>query len=162
MDVINFYLTLLTFLPWIFIYLIRVVRYLNNPNYHSFSWNYIEHHFFDIFRMDTLVIILFFFFFASFKLEFVNKYLFPVMCLYLCANSFYEVKEKRKKGFFKENLGNIILLILFMMFPIMVFVLFGKLGLTYKIMLFYLFFLYFLIILACGIINLLKKFFKRR
>lgn len=162
MEMLQFYLTLLTFLPWIFIYVIRMIRSLNNPDYHSFSKNYIKKHFFELFRMDTFLIILFFFFFASFKLEFVNQYLFPVMCLYLCVNSFYEVKEKRNKDFFKENFWNIVLLILFMFVPILIFIWFGALGITYKIMLFYLFFFYFLIVIACQITSFFKKIFKRK
>ena len=159
---INKYVILITFVPWIIFYLISGINNLNNDNYKIFSVKYLKNNFFKIFRIDTLFLIIVFYYFSSFGKEFVDKYLFAVMVLYLLMNSFYEKKEKIKKDFLKENIINLILLLLVMIIPFSIYFIKHKLILTYKVMLFYLFFQYIIIIAVNYIAKLIKKIFKRK
>ena len=92
MEVINKYITLVTFVPWIFIYIKSIIDNLKKDNYKKFSFKYLRKNFFKVFRLDILLIVIVFFYFSSFKVGFVDKYLFAVMCLYMFVNSFYEEK----------------------------------------------------------------------
>ncbi len=150
---INKYITFLTFLPWIAVYMIGIIRNLNNENYKDFNFKYLKKNFFKIFRLDLLFLIGVFFYFASFKKEFVDKYLFAVMNIYLFVNSFYEKREAREKGFYKNNLFSLIILVLLIFIPFLVYFIKHNLVLTYKIMLLYLFFEVVFII----VINFIKK-----
>lgn len=160
MDIINRYITLLTFLPWIVIYGISIIRNLNNKNYRDFSKNYFKKNFFNIFRIDTLILVVCYFFFASFKMAFVNQYLFAVMCLVLCANSLYDEKKPLEKSFFKKYWGELVLLFLIMLTPFLPYFMRNNLDLTYKIMLVYLFLEYILILFVSLVVKLVKKLFK--
>lgn len=159
---INKYVILITFIPWIIFFLISGINNLNNDDYKAFSVKYLKDNFFKIFRIDTLFLIIVFYYFSSFGKEFVDKYLFAVMVLYLLMNSFYEKKEKIKKGFFKENIINLLLLLVIMVIPFSIYFIKHKLILTYKVMLFYLFFQYIIIIVVNYIAKLIKKIFKRK
>lgn len=160
MDIINRYITLLTFLPWIVIFGISIIRNLNNKNYRDFSKKHFKKNFFNIFRIDTLILVVCYFFFASFKMVFVNQYLFAVMCLVLCANSFYDEKKPLEKNFFRNYWGELLLLFLIMITPILTYFIKNNLDLTYKIMLVYLFLEYFLILFVCFVVKLVKKISK--
>ena len=111
------YIVLLTFIPWILFFIISVRRNLNNSNYRKFNFKYLKENFFNIFRLDLLFLVIVFFYFASFEKDFVDKYLFMVMNLYLCVNSIYEKKIKLNKGFIKKNILEIILLFIIMLIP---------------------------------------------
>lgn len=154
------YLTILTFIPWIFIFVISTFNNLNNKNYQNFSWKYLKKNFFKIFRLDTLVLIVAFGYFASFDKEFVDKYLFAVMCIYLCVNSFYEKKDSLKKNFFKNNVLNIFLLFLIMLIPFYIYFVKHDLDSTYKIMFLDLFLQYIIILGVSYITKFLKKILK--
>lgn len=145
---INKYITLLTFIPWILFFIISVFRNLNNKEYRKFNGKYLKKNFFKIFRLDLLFLILVFFYFASFEKDFVDKYLFMVMNLYLCVNSIYEKKYKITKQFFKDNGLELILLLIIMLIPFGFYIFKNNLVLTYKIMLVYLFLEYIIIILV--------------
>jgi len=159
---IDKYIVLITFIPWILFFIVSILNNLNNKNYQVFSLKYLKKSFFKIFRIDTLFLIIAFYYFSSFDKEFVDKYLFAVMCLYLFMNSFYEKKEKIKKDFFKQNILNLILLFLIMLIPFMVYFIGHKLVLTYKIMLLYLYLEYVLIILVSYISRFILKIFKKK
>lgn len=158
---INKYITYLTFVPWIFIYIVSVVRNLNNKQYQRFSWNYFKKNIFRIFRIDTLFLIIVFFYFASFGMEFVNKYLFAVICLYLCVNSFYEKNKSLEKNFGQKYLAELILLFIFMLIPFGLYYIKHDLAFTYKFMLISLFLEYILILLVSTIVKLFKKIIKK-
>lgn len=157
---IDKYIVLITFIPWILFFLKSGIYNLNNSNYESLSWKYLKNNFFKIFRIDTLFLIIAFYYFSSYGKDFVDKYLFAVMALYLLMNSFYDKKEKIKKGFVREKFINIILFLIVMIVPF--FIYFGKhnLVLTYKIMLFYIFFQYIIIIAINYVSKLIRNLFK--
>jgi len=152
--------TIGTFIPWIIIFIISVINNLNNKNYKIFSYDYFKQNVFNIFRLDTLLLIIAFYYFASFDKQFVNKYIFPVMCLYLCVNSFYEKKSKLNKGFLKQNILELVLLFFIMLIPFLIFFIDNNLILTYKIMLLFLFGEYIIILLVSYIVKIIKKIFK--
>lgn len=156
MEVISFYIALLSFIPWIPLYIITFIIALNRSD-KNFSWTYFKHHMLEVFRLDWLILIIFFFFFAAFKQQFVSEYLFPVICLYLFVNSFYEKKDKLQKDFIKKNLGELVILFIIMLIPFIIYFIFGKLSLTYKIMLVMIFLEYFLVGIVKNITKHLKK-----
>ena len=157
---INKYIILLTFIPWIIIFIISSIRNLNNNNYQNFTFKYLTKNFFKIFRLDTLFLIIVFFYFASFEKDFVNKYLFTVMNIYLCVNSIYEKKAKYSENFLKNNIFNFIILIIILTTPFIFYFIRKDLVVTYKIMLIYLFIEPLIIILINYISKLLKKIIK--
>ncbi len=157
---IDKYIIFITFLPWIAIFIINVIRHLNDKNYRTFSLKYFKKNFFQLFRLDTLLLIFVFYYFSSFDKEFVDQYLFAVMCLYLCVNSFYDKKEKIKKNFFKNNILEIILLFIIMLVPFLIYFNQHDLVFTYKMMLIYLFVQYFFILGVCYLTKGIKKLFK--
>lgn len=98
------YIIIVTFIPWILIAIVSTINNLNNEHYRTFSLKYLGKNIFKIFRLDTLLLILCFWYFASFDREFVDKYLFAIMCLYLFVNFFYEKKILLKRNFLKSIL----------------------------------------------------------
>lgn len=159
---LNKYITLVTFLPWVLIFIFSSLNNLGNKNYTSFTWEYLRKNFFKIFRLDTLFLIIVFLYFSSFHKDFVDKYLFAVMCIYLFVNSFYEKRNTLKKGFWTKNFLNIFLLFCVMIIPFIIYFTKKDLVLTYKIMLIYLFLEYIIIIIISYITKFIKKIFKRK
>lgn len=159
---IDKYIVLITFIPWLLFFIVSILNNLNNKDYKTFSLKYLKKNFFKIFRIDTLFLIIAFYYFSSFGKEFVDKYLFAVMCLYLFMNSFYEKKEKIKKDFFKKNFLNLVLLFIVMLIPFTVYFVKQRLVLTYKIMLLYLYFEYIMILLVNYISKFIFKVLKRK
>ena len=154
---LNNYITILTFIPWLLIFIKSIIKNLNNDNYLKYNFKYLKTNFFKIFRLELLFLIVVFFYFASYKLDFVSEYLFVVINLYLFVNSFYEKKIKLKKDFYSENLSNLIFLFFIIIIPIIIYVFKNNLIITYKIMFIYLFLEYPLIL----IINTLSKTIKK-
>lgn len=159
---INKYITILTFVPWLFIYITSIIKNLNHRKYQKFSWDYLKKNFFRIFRIDTLFLIIVYFYFASFDMEFVSQYLFAVICIYLFVNSFYEKNKPLAKNFWKQYIGEILLLFIYMILPILFYYLKHNLVFTYKWMLISLFLEYFLILIVSIIVRVLKKIFKKK
>ncbi len=155
------YITVLTFIPWVLIIMVSMLFNLNNDNYNSFSLKYFNRNIFKIFRIDTLLLLVFFWYFSSFDKEFVSKYLFAIMCLYLFVNFFYEQKNSLKKDFFKHNLLQIIFLIIAVALPFIYYHNTNNLDLTYKIMLLYLFLEYPIILLANYVSHFLNAIYKK-
>ncbi len=151
------YIIFLTFIPWIIIFIVSSLRNINNPNYQKITFKYFTKNFFKIFRLDTLFLIIVFFYFASYDKEFVNQYLFAVMNIYLCVNSIYEKKEKYPKNFIKNNIFNIVILLLILITPFVIYFTKKDLVFTYKIMLIYLFLESLIIIIINKLLKLLKK-----
>ena len=156
------YIIIVTFIPWILIAIVSTISNLNNEHYCTFSLKYLGKNIFKIFRLDTLLLILCFWYFASFGLEFVDKYLFAIMCLYLFVNFFYEKKNSLKKGFFQAHIMELIILLLVISIPFIYYHNTDNLNFTYKIMLLYLFFEYITILVISLIAKLIKKIFKRK
>lgn len=156
------YIIFITFIPWILIVLISMLYNLNNENYKKFSLKYFSKNIFRIFRLDTLILIICFWYFASFDKEFVDKYLFTIMCLYLFVSFFYEKGNTLKKNFWKDNIIEIILLIIINILPFLYYHQTGNLLNTYKIMLLYLFFEYIIILMVSYIAALFKKIGKKK
>ena len=156
------YITFLTFIPWILIVIVSMINNLNNEYYQKFSLKYLSKNIFKIFRLDTLLLIIFFWYFSSFDREFVDKYLFAIMCLYMFVNFFYEKKNPIKKEFFKEHIIELILLIVMMAIPFIYYHNTDNLNFTYKLMLLYLFFEYIIILAVSLIATLIKKIGKRK
>lgn len=152
MEIINRYITFVTFIPWLLIFTTSIINNLNNKNWTQFSWKYFKQNFFKIFRLDTLILVIAFYYFASFDKEFVDKYLFAVICIYMFVNSFYEERKRLKKGFFKNNWLTLALISLIMLIPFLVYYIKNNLIFTYKIMLLYLF-LEYIIIMMCSYIS---------
>lgn len=159
---LNKYITLVTFLPWVLIFIFSSLNNLGNKNYTSFTWEYLRKNLFKIFRLDTLFLIIVFLYFSSFHKDFVDKYLFAVMCIYLFVNSFYEKRNTLKKGFWTKNFLNIFLLFCVMIIPFIIYFTKKDLVFTYKIMLIYLFLEYIIIIIISYITKFIKKIFKRK
>ena len=157
---INKYIIFVTFIPWILVIIVSMLSNLNNENYQKFSLKYLGKNIFKIFRLDTLLLILCFWYFASFDKEFVDKYLFAIMCLYLFVNFFYEKRIPLKKYFFKENMIQIVLLLLIITIPFIYYHNTNNLNFTYKIMLLYFFLEYVIILIVSYIARLIKKIFK--
>ena len=155
------YITWITFIPWILIITVSMISNLNNENYRKISFKYLSKNIFKIFRLDTLLLIICFWYFASFDREFVDKYLFAIMCLYLFVNFFYEKRNPIKKQFWKDNIISIILLIIINIIPFIYYNNTGNLNFTYKIMLLYLFLEYIIILIVSYISKLIKKLFKK-
>ena len=108
--------------------------------------------------MDILILIMAFFFFASYNQEFVDKYLFLVMTLYLLVNKlFYEEKEKLTLSFFKNNILELILLFIIILIPLFTYFIKHNLVLAYKMIFIALFFEYFLILIVRKITQWIKK-----
>ena len=154
------YITWITFIPWILIIIVSLVNNLNNEHYQKFSLKYLGKNIFKIFRLDTLLLIIFFWYFASFDREFVDKYLFAIMCLYLFVNFFYEKKNHIKKHFWKENIIQLILLLIVIVIPFIYYHQTNNLNITYKIMLLYLFLEYIIILIVSIIARIIKKVFR--
>lgn len=150
------YIVFLTFIPWILFFIVSIIRNLNNNNYRKFSFSYLRKNLFKIFRLDLLFLVGVYIYFASYKMEFVDKYLFLVMNLYLFVNSFYDKKSKISKNFYKKNIIELILLVLIMLIPFIIYIVKDNLVLTYKIMLLYLVFEYVIILLVSYLGRLLK------
>ena len=157
----NKYITLITFIPWIFVYIIFMINNLNNKDYDKISLKYIKKNIFKIFRLDILILLIAFFYFASYNKLFIDKYLFAVMCIYMGINSFYEKKEKIKKVIFKEKYINIIVSLIIMLLPLIFYYIKGNVEITYKIMFLYLFFQYILTIIINYISHIIKKVIKK-
>lgn len=155
------YITIVTFIPWILIIIVSLINHLNNENYQQFSLSYLRKNIFKIFRLDTLLLIVCFWYFASFDREFVDKYLFAMICLYLFVNFFYEKKNSFQKNFWKKNGIQLILLLILIIIPFIYYYNTNNLIFTYKIMLLYLFLEYIIILLVSYIAKLFKKIFKR-
>lgn len=155
------YITIITFIPWILLYLISMIYNLNNKNYRKFNLKYFKKNIFKLFRIDTLFLIVVFYYFSSFDKEFVSKYLFVVICIYLFVNSFYEKKSNLGKHFFKDNILNVILLVLFMFIPLGFYMFSHKLVLTYKIMLCSYFLEYVIVLASSYITKGLMRFLKK-
>ena len=156
------YVTLITFIPWILIIIVSMLNNLNNENYQKFSLKYLGRNIFRIFRLDTLLLIICFWYFASFNKEFVDKYLFAIMCLYLFVSFFYENRAFFKKNFWKDNFIQIILLIIINSIPFIYYSQTNNLIVTYKIMLLYLFFEYIIILIVSYIAILIKMIFRKK
>lgn len=156
MDIIDRYLTIITFIPWFLAYISSIIFNLNKECYRTLSIDNIKKNFWKIFRIDNLVLLICFFIFASFKKSFVNKYLFPVMCLYLFVNSFYE-KTSLEKNFFKKYFWELLILFILMFIPFGFYLVQQRFNIAYKIMLCTLFLEYFLISSVCTVIRLVKK-----
>ncbi len=155
------YIIFLTFIPWIFMFIISIIKNLNNDNYLKFSFKYLRKNIFKIFRLDMLFLIVVYFYFSNFDMEFVDKYLFVVMNIYLFVNSFYDQKLDIKKDFFKNNLFNLVLLFLVMVGPFLVYFKTKDLNLVYKIMLLYLYLEYGIIMGVSYLNKLFKKVLKK-
>lgn len=153
------YITILTFIPWVLYIVVSLITNLNKEEYRLINFNYIRKNFFKIFRLDTLFLLIVFIYFTTFKMEFVLEYLFAIMCIYLFVNSFYEDKNKLKKGFFKENIISIILIFILILIPFIIYFKTKDIIKTYNIMLIYVFIEYILIIIASYIEKFLKKIF---
>lgn len=156
------YITFITFIPWILIIIVSMLNNLNNENYQKFSLKYLGKNIFRIFRLDTLLLIICFWYFASFNKEFVDKYLFAIMCLYLFVSFFYEKRNPFKKNFWKENFIQIILLIIINIIPFVYYYQTDNLIITYKIMLLYLFFEYIIILIVSYIAAPIKMLFQKK
>ena len=156
------YIIWITFIPWILISIVSLINNLSNEHYQKFSLKYLSRNIFKIFRLDTLLLIICFWYFASFNKEFVDKYLFAIMCLYLFVNFFYEKQNRVKKNFLKENIIELILLLIVMIIPFIYYHQTNNLNLTYKIMLLYLFLEYIIILIVSLIARIIKKVFKRK
>ena len=156
------YIIWITFIPWILISIVSLINNLSNEHYQKFSLKYLSRNIFKIFRLDTLLLIICFWYFASFNKEFVDKYLFAIMCLYLFVNFFYEKQNRVKKNFLKENIIELILLLIVMIIPFIYYHITNNLNLTYKIMLLYLFLEYIIILIVSLIARIIKKVFKRK
>ena len=151
------YIIIVTFIPWILIAIVSTISNLNNEHYCTFSLKYLGKKYLQNISLDTLLLILCFWYFASFGLEFVDKYLFAIMCLYLFVNFFYEKKNSLKKGFFQAHIMELILLLLVISIPFIYYHNTDNLNFTYKLMLLYLFFEYIIILT----ISLIAKFIKK-
>ena len=156
----NKYLVFITFIPWLIIFIISILNNLNNDSYKKFSFKYLTKNFFKIFRIDLLFLIIMFYYFTSFNLDFVSMYLFAVMNIYLCVNSFYEHKKKLKDNFFKTNLISLILLSFITLIPFLIYYFHKDLVLAYRIMLLYLFLEYIIIIVISFLARLITKVLK--
>ena len=156
------YIIWITFIPWILISIVSLINNLSNEHYQKFSLKYLSRNIFKIFRLDTLLLIICFWYFASFNKEFVDKYLFAIMCLYLFVNFFYEKQNRVKKNFLKENIIELILLLIVMIIPFIYYHITNNLNLTYKIMLLYLLLEYIIILIVSLIARIIKKVFKRK
>ena len=51
------YIIFLTFIPWIFMFIISIIKNLNNDNYLKFSFKYLRKNIFKIFRLDMFIFI---------------------------------------------------------------------------------------------------------
>lgn len=161
MEIISDYITIVTFIPWVLIFVLSAIYNINNEDYINFSGKYLKKNFFKIFRLDVLFLVGVFFYFASFKKVFVDKYLFPVICIYLFVNYFYENKKSIKKSFWKQNKLELLLLFIVILIPFLVYFKLNNLGLTYKIMLLYLFLEYIIIVVIKKIATLIKRRFTK-
>lgn len=155
------YITFLTFIPWILIIVVSMLKNLNNENYQKFSLKYLNRNIFKIFRVDTLLLIIAFWYFASFDKDFVDKYLFAIMCLYLFVNFFYEKRDSLKNNFFKDNIIQLLLITIIIILPFIYYHNTNNLNFTYKIMLLYLFFEYIIILSVSFIARIFQKIFKK-
>ena len=128
---INEVITYLTFIPWMMIFVKNSLDKISNKD--RLSFKYIKSNFFKIFRIDLLILIIVFFYFAKFDKDFVHKYLFAVINIYLFVNSFYESNNIDKK-ILKKRFMSLLIIGLIISIPIIYYILSNNLIVTYMIM----------------------------
>ena len=151
---INNFILILTFIPWIIYFLTLMIKNFTKKDYTKFSFKYLKKN-----KAIKYLALwpLIFYYFATFNLEFVIKYLFLIMVIYLLVNSYYEKKSKFKENFLKENILKIIFLFLITLIPFLIYLKTHNLVLTYMLMFLYLFFNYFITIIISFFTNKIKK-----
>jgi len=153
----------LSFLPWVLYFIlhtakaIRETKLVKKTEY--FKW--LKSHFFQIFRLDNLVLIAVFLYFVKHHNDLVDKMLFSSINLYLFVNSIYDKSPGSVNKVSRSELTLIIILILITTIPFIYFSKTNNLQLTYKIMFGYTFFAYFIVIISkiinMPIVRLVKK-----
>ena len=153
----------LTFIPWILYLVSSSSRVIKEFRGQKINKEFFKNNLFNLFRLDTIVLVLVFIFFSvtypsADQIWLIRVLLFISINLYLLLNSIYDKKNKEK--LVKKEYNIIFLLVILMLIPIVFYLISKKYTTAYYIMFGYSV-LNGLIVLLCSIIynkiNKIKK-----
>lgn len=145
----------LTFIPWILYLVSSSSRVIKEFRGQKINKEFFKNNLFNLFRLDTIVLVLVFIFFSvtypsADQIWLIRVLLFISINLYLLLNSIYDKKNKEK--LVKKEYNIIFLLVILMLIPIVFYLISKKYTTAYYIMFGYSV-LNGLIVLLCSIIN---------
>lgn len=145
----------LTFIPWILYLVSSSSRVIKEFRGQKINKEFFKNNLFNLFRLDTIVLVLVFIFFSvtypsADQIWLIRVLLFISINLYLLLNSIYDKKNKEK--LVKKEYNIIFLLVILMLMPIVFYLISKKYTTAYYIMFGYSV-LNGLIVLLCSIIN---------
>ncbi len=145
----------LTFIPWILYLVSSSSRVIKEFRGQKINKEFFKNNLFNLFRLDTIVLVLVFIFFSvtypsADQIWLIRVLLFISINLYLLLNSIYDKKNKEKLE--KKEYNIIFLLVILMLIPIVFYLISKKYTTAYYIMFGYSV-LNGLIVLLCSIIN---------
>ena len=145
----------LTFIPWILYLVSSSSRVIKEFRGQKINKEFFKNNLFNLFRLDTIVLVLVFIFFSvtypsADQIWLIRVLLFISINLYLLLNSIYDKKNKEK--LVKKEYNIIFLLVILMLIPIVFYLISKKYTKAYYIMFGYSV-LNGLIVLLCSIIN---------
>lgn len=145
----------LTFIPWILYLVSSSSRVIKEFRGQKINKEFFKNNLFNLFRLDTIVLVLVFIFFSATypsadQIWLIRVLLFISINLYLLLNSIYDKKNKEK--LVKKEYNIIFLLVILMLIPIVFYLISKKYTTAYYIMFGYSV-LNGLIVLLCSIIN---------
>lgn len=154
----NFFV-FLTFIPWI-LYFISLSK-IALKDFHSYKLNkkWLKKNILKVFQFDKLILIAIFIYFSLLypdanQVWLVEIMLFSVINLYLYINNIY---NKTRNKVSKEDVKEILFILLFMIVPIIIFSITKNQSLTYYIMFGYSFFNYLIVFLSVKLSDLINK-----
>ena len=145
----------LTFIPWILYLVSSSSRVIKEFRGQKINKEFFKNNLFNLFRLDTIVLVLVFIFFSvtypsADQIWLIRVLLFISINLYLLLNSIYDKKNKEKLE--KKEYNIIFLLVILTLIPIVFYLISKKYTTAYYIMFGYSV-LNGLIVLLCSIIN---------
>lgn len=154
----------LTFIPWILYLVSSSSRVIKEFRVQKINKEFLKNNLFNLFRLDTIVLILVFIFFSvtypsADQIWLIRVLLFVSINLYLLLNSIYDKRNKEK--LLKKEYNIIFLLVILMLIPIVFYLISKKYTIAYYIMFGYSI-LNGLIVLLCSIINNKINKFKKK
>jgi len=155
------FVVFLTFLPWL-LYFSKMTKnvIIEETKGLKKDKNWWLENFFQVFQIDTLILVGIFVFFAKYhkdanQIWLVKVLLFSAINLYLYINT-YHIKHNNN-SLDKNNISTVLILLIIMFIPILFYALTGKYTTTYYILFVYSFFYYPIAVICFKINNLLIK-----
>lgn len=154
----------LTFIPWILYLISSSSRIIKEFRGQKINKDFIKNNLFNLFRLDTIILILIYIFFSATypnadQIWLIRVLLFTSINLYLVLNSIYDKKNKEK--LVKKEYNIIFLLVILLLIPVIIYLITKKYTIIYYVMFGYSI-LHGLLVLLCSIINSKINKFKRK